>query len=83
MPFDFACRNPARTLSTIKDRSNSATAPKTVKTILPIGVEVSTPSVVRDRSGEAVELPDGDDIKLASQLPAVGSFWMPLIRELL
>ena len=32
---------PARTRSAIKLRSNSATAPKTVKTILPVGVEVS------------------------------------------
>src|SRR5580700_5576479 len=40
-PFARAFRKPARTLSTISDRSNSATAPRTVKTIFPAGVEVS------------------------------------------
>ena len=34
-PLARAFRRPARTRSTIKLRSNSATAPKTVKTILP------------------------------------------------
>src|SRR6202043_2814550 len=32
-PFAFAFLRPARTLSTISERSNSATAPNTVKTI--------------------------------------------------
>jgi hypothetical protein len=40
-PFARAFRNPARTRSTVKLRSSSATAPKTVKTIFPAGVEVS------------------------------------------
>src|SRR5215469_18370856 len=43
--FARAFRSPARTRSAIKLRSNSATAPRTVNTILPAGVEVSTPSV--------------------------------------
>jgi hypothetical protein len=41
-PFARAFLKPARTRSTISDRSNSATAPRTVKTIFPVGVEVST-----------------------------------------
>ena len=40
-PFARAFRKPALTLSTIRLRSNSATAPKTVNTILPAGVVVS------------------------------------------
>lgn len=44
-PFARALRSPARTRSQINERSSSATAPKTVKTIFPAGVEVSTPSV--------------------------------------
>ncbi len=40
-PLERALRNPARTRSTIRLRSNSATAPKTVNTIFPAGVEVS------------------------------------------
>ncbi len=40
--FARAWRKPARTLSTIKLRSSSATAPSTVKTIFPVGVLVST-----------------------------------------
>jgi len=39
-PFERACRKPARTLSTIRLRSSSATAPRTVKIILPVGVLV-------------------------------------------
>ncbi len=40
-PFARAFRIPALTRSTISERSSSATAPKTVKTILPAGVDVS------------------------------------------
>ena len=40
-PFAFALRIPARTLSAISDRPSSATAPRTVNIILPVGVEVS------------------------------------------
>jgi hypothetical protein len=40
-PFARALRRPAFTRSTIKERSSSATAPRTVKTILPAGVLVS------------------------------------------
>ena len=40
-PFARAFRNPARTRSTIKLRSNSATASRTVNIILPVGVVVS------------------------------------------
>jgi hypothetical protein len=42
LPFALAFRNPARTRSAIRLRSSSATAPSTVKTILPVGVLVST-----------------------------------------
>jgi hypothetical protein len=40
-PFARAFRMPALTRSTISERSSSATAPRTVKTILPAGVELS------------------------------------------
>ena len=40
-PLARAFRRPALTRSTIKLRSSSATAPRTVKTILPAGVDVS------------------------------------------
>ena len=40
----LALRSPAFTRSTIKLRSSSATAPRTVKTILPAGVDVSSDS---------------------------------------
>lgn len=43
-PFARALRKPAFTRSTINDRSSSATAPKTVKTIFPAGVDVSSDS---------------------------------------
>src|SRR5882724_1787837 len=42
LPFARALRRPARTRSTMMERSSSDTAPKSVKTILPIGVDVST-----------------------------------------
>ncbi len=42
LPFALAFRSPARTRSAIRLRSSSATAPRTVKIILPVGVEVST-----------------------------------------
>ena len=38
LPFARAFRRPAFTRSTTSDRSNSATAPRTVNTILPVGV---------------------------------------------
>ena len=41
-PFARAFRTPARTRSAIRLRSSSATAPRTVKIIFPVGVEVST-----------------------------------------
>ena len=41
-PFALAFRRPALTRSAIKLRSSSATAPRTVKTIFPVGVLVST-----------------------------------------
>ena len=41
-PFARALRIPARTRSTMRLRSSSATAPNTVKTILPVGVDVSS-----------------------------------------
>jgi hypothetical protein len=44
LPFARAFRNPARTRSAIKLRSSSATAPRTVKTIRPAGVAVSSDS---------------------------------------
>ena len=47
LPFARAFRRPARTRSTIRLRSSSATAPKTVKTILPAGVLVSICSRVQ------------------------------------
>ena len=40
-PLALALRRPARTRSAIKLRSSSATAPKTVNTIFPVGVVVS------------------------------------------
>ena len=40
-PFALALRIPARTRSAIKLRSSSATAPRTVKIIFPVGVLVS------------------------------------------
>ncbi len=40
-PLARALRSPARTRSAVRLRSNSATGPRTVKTILPVGVEVS------------------------------------------
>jgi len=40
-PFARAFRMPALTRSTMSERLSSATAPRTVKTILPAGVEVS------------------------------------------
>jgi len=42
LPFARALRIPALTRSTIKLRSSSATAPKTVQTIFPVGVLVSS-----------------------------------------
>jgi hypothetical protein len=42
LPFARAFLRPARTRSQMRLRSSTATAPKTVKTILPVGVEVST-----------------------------------------
>jgi len=42
LPFARALRSPALTRSTIRLRSSSATAARTVKTILPAGVLVST-----------------------------------------
>lgn len=45
LPFALAFLSPARARSTIKLRSNSATAPKTVNTILPAGVAVSIVSL--------------------------------------
>ena len=50
-PLARAFRNPARTRSTISDRSSSATAPRTVKTIRPAGVAVSSDSDI-DFCGE-------------------------------
>jgi hypothetical protein len=41
LPLERALRMPAFTRSTISERSSSATVPRTVKTILPAGVEVS------------------------------------------
>ena len=41
-PFARALRKPALTRSTMIERSSSATAPSTVNTILPMGVDVST-----------------------------------------
>ena len=41
LPFARALLIPARTHSTISERASSAKAPRTVKTILPAGVEVS------------------------------------------
>jgi hypothetical protein len=41
LPLARALRIPAFTRSTISERSSSTTAPRTVKTILPAGVEVS------------------------------------------
>ena len=40
-PLARALRMPPFTRSTISERSSSATAPKTVKTIFPAGVQVS------------------------------------------
>ncbi len=42
LPFARALRMPALTRSTIRLRSSSATAPRTVKTIFPVGVLVSS-----------------------------------------
>jgi hypothetical protein len=41
-PFALALRSPALTRSAIRLRSSSATAPKTVNTIFPVGVDVSS-----------------------------------------
>jgi hypothetical protein len=49
-PFARAFRMPALTRSTINERSSSATAPKTMKTILPAGVDVSTCSEKETKS---------------------------------
>jgi hypothetical protein len=49
LPFARAFRIPALTRSTVSERSSSATAPRTVNTILPAGVEVSIES--RERKG--------------------------------
>src|SRR6516165_6471285 len=51
LPLALTFLIPARTRSAIKLRSSSATAPRTVKTIFPVG---------RDRPGGSVELPDCD-----------------------
>ena len=48
LSFARAFRSPARTRSAIRLRSNSATAPRTVKTMRPAGVAVSSDS---DRGG--------------------------------
>ena len=54
LPFARAFLSPAFTRSAISERSSSATAPKTVNTIFPVGVEVSicsereTNSIPRD-----------------------------------
>jgi hypothetical protein len=42
LPFALAFRRPAFTRSTISERYNSATAPRTVKTSFPAGVLVSS-----------------------------------------
>jgi hypothetical protein len=44
LPFATAFRNPARTRSAMSLHSSSATAPSTVNTILPAGVDVSSDS---------------------------------------
>jgi hypothetical protein len=44
LPLARAFRSPAFTRSTMSERSNSATAPRTVKTIRPAGVAVSSDS---------------------------------------
>ena len=54
-PFARAFRNPALTRLAIKLRSSSATAPRTVKTILPLGVDVSTPSEAYKLDSERLE----------------------------
>jgi len=54
LPFARAFRSPAFTRSTMSDRSNSATAPRTVNTVLPVGVLVSTCSL-RLKSADAVK----------------------------
>jgi len=62
LPFARAFRSPAFTRSTMRLRSSSATAPNTVKTILPAGVEVSicsekeTKSIPRALTSIAVAL---------------------------
>ena len=50
LPFRAAFRRPAITRSTMRLRSSSATAPSTVKTILPAGVEVSRDSLKDTKS---------------------------------
>src|ERR1019366_4585276 len=51
LPLALAFLMPARTRSAIRLRSSSATAPSTVKTILPVGVLVSTCSETHDPWG--------------------------------
>src|ERR1700730_15232050 len=53
-PFARALRRPALTRSTIRLRSSSATAPRTVKTISPVGVDVWTLVLVEPVSPSVV-----------------------------
>ena len=70
LPLALAFRRPARTRSAIRLRSSSATAPKTVKIIRPVGVLVSTCSE-RDTNSfpqrlEGLELPQPSTVRLKS-----------------
>src|ERR1017187_10061064 len=51
LPLVLAFLIPARTRSAIRLRSSSATAPRTAKTIVPVGVLVSTCSETHDPWG--------------------------------
>lgn len=56
LPFALAFLSPARIRSAIKLRSSSPTAPRTVKTSLPVGVLVSTRS---ERETNSIQGPEG------------------------
>ncbi len=57
LPFARALRIPALTRSTIKLRSSSATAPRTIKTIFPVGVLVSKVGLLQSPAVEVIAVP--------------------------
>lgn len=82
LPLALAFRNPARTRSAIRLRSSSATAPRTVKTILPVGVLVSTFSDNETNSMPAVYADSGcTDATLTGNYSLNFTGWYPSVDK--